>query len=1114
MMSRWLFWSVMTCVSLTAFLGVPGLAVEINLSQWGDDFRLSEDAIDSESPSVLQLQDGTLAVFWKNVIDPEKDAEILFSSSNAEGEWSPAQVVVPSGTDKAGVKVHVSPSGRLQLVYSDSGPGNFELFHMASDDNGAIWTSATRLSNAKGSSWNTNLCSFGNHLYCIWDDGRDAGILGWSYKPAVYFRSSYDDGQTWNDEVRVSSKETSFAWAPRMLVDEAGTLHVMWHDERDGAKELYYDYSTDGGVTWHDETAVTEDDDTTSDLFRWLLGPDGNIHLLWVDRIADNDPGIYYRRSVGDISSGVSAWTDLIRLATHELEQPEEPRASRAGRGYVRHQGTPSCVFVGGVLHVVWSNYLVTEKPGGEVHDSWVHWIYSMDYGETWADPQTVSHYDSVSKDLCCLEADGRLVLVWSDNRNDNLEIYSKALGPTYDLSIEVEGTGTTEPQSGAHQYEAATVVELSASADSSGWRFEGWEGDLTSTENPVTILIDSDKTVRAVFSQRPCPLTLSVIGEGTCEPVPGTHEVLVNTPIDIVAIPAKNHHFVSWAGSSDASIADPNLAATTVSCTDEATVAATFAIDTHEVVFTASAGGSVTGRTTQTIDHGAGCSQVTAIPDDGYKFDGWSGDVVETGNPLVVEDVTADMAIRADFTEMETYTVDVESTPAVGVTITGLPGGETNYTSSQLEQSELRLTAPELYSAEGQDYFFSHWSVDGIDQALGQEDLALTATGDTKLVATYLRSLGDAAVLFEPSGLVIDSYPTFSWGAAVGAERYQIWIERYGEYYCEQRLQTQTYWVPSWLMKPGCYEWWIQTWREGDEVGTWSDGLTFTLDPFRPADVPMPLTPWGVISDAHPEFIWTDAVGATWYQVSIRKEGNWDWITWVQDDTSWSPSGWFLDNGNYEWWVQAWSVTDGYSDWSEGMSFSVEGISRVPTPLAPSGVTAQAQPEFTWTEAIGAAWYQISIRKEGDWDWTTWVQDDTSWSPSGWALDNGNYEWWVQAWSVSDGYSDWSEGMSFSVEGISRVPTPLAPSDLTAQAQPEFRWTEVADATWYQIFIRKEGDWEWTTWVQGSTSWSPSGWAFDNGNYEWWVQSWSVQAGYGNWSKGMSFTFQSSSER
>ena len=70
----------------------------------------------------------------------------------------------------------------------------------------------------------------------------------------------------------------------------------------------------------------------------------------------------------------------------------------------------------------------------------------------------------------------------------------------------------------------------------------------------------------------------------------------------------------------------------------------------TYRVTFTSNGGGTLDGSTEQTVPRGESADQITAQPDDGFIFNGWSGDWQGKDNPLVIKDITRDMNINADF--------------------------------------------------------------------------------------------------------------------------------------------------------------------------------------------------------------------------------------------------------------------------------------------------------------------------------------------------------------------------------------------------------------------------------------------------------------------------------
>jgi uncharacterized repeat protein (TIGR02543 family) len=77
------------------------------------------------------------------------------------------------------------------------------------------------------------------------------------------------------------------------------------------------------------------------------------------------------------------------------------------------------------------------------------------------------------------------------------------AARPEFRLTLSTTGSGTIQSDPAGDKFPAGTRVTLTATP-APGWRFEGWSGDLTGTDNPAIITMDREKSITANFTPLP----------------------------------------------------------------------------------------------------------------------------------------------------------------------------------------------------------------------------------------------------------------------------------------------------------------------------------------------------------------------------------------------------------------------------------------------------------------------------------------------------------------------------------------------------------------------------------------------------------------------------------
>jgi hypothetical protein len=155
-------------------------------------------------------------------------------------------------------------------------------------------------------------------------------------------------------------------------------------------------------------------------------------------------------------------------------------------------------------------------------------------------------------------------------------------------------GGSVTTPGEGTFAYNASTVVNLVAKADS-GYMFLNWTGDVTTIANvngaTTTITLNGDCAIMANFAKippvqvtltvsrsakGPVIITPSIPGGSVTTPGDGTFTYDKGTVVELEAQPGVSWRFASWTGDVD-DVADVNAASTTITMNDDYSITAAF---------------------------------------------------------------------------------------------------------------------------------------------------------------------------------------------------------------------------------------------------------------------------------------------------------------------------------------------------------------------------------------------------------------------------------------------------------------------------------------------------------------------------------------------------------
>ena len=224
-----------------------------------------------------------------------------------------------------------------------------------------------------------------------------------------------------------------------------------------------------------------------------------------------------------------------------------------------------------------------------------------------------------------------------------------------YSLSYSVvpleAGSISVNPAQPSGGYTPDTVVTLTAVSEPDH-TFDHWEGDLSGSDNPVSLVMDSDKTVTAVFVPATgCSLSYSVVpleaGYVGVDPAQPSGGYTPDTVVTLTAVSEPDHTFDHWEGDLSGSDNPVSLVMDsdkTLTAVFEPRLNLSASVSPEE-------GGTVEFNPSQP-EYGYPKGehvQLTAVPADGYRFDHWEGDVPGDENPTTIT-VTAAGEVVAVF--------------------------------------------------------------------------------------------------------------------------------------------------------------------------------------------------------------------------------------------------------------------------------------------------------------------------------------------------------------------------------------------------------------------------------------------------------------------------------
>jgi len=221
---------------------------------------------------------------------------------------------------------------------------------------------------------------------------------------------------------------------------------------------------------------------------------------------------------------------------------------------------------------------------------------------------------------------------------------------PAFLVSVAGGGGGTVALSSANSPYLSNTLLSVTAQP-ATGWTFLQWLGDVDGTNSVATMLISRDKCVEAVFGTRVC---VAASSNGVVEIGPSAEIYPYGTPCTFIGEPLAGNYFEIWTNSASGTDNPLRFVVTNANPVISALFAPLSGGD-YSLIVTPLGFGQVFANPKGNRFNDGQIVTLTATPDVGQEFVGWSRDASGTNTQLVIT-MNQTKFITASFTRRPSF--------------------------------------------------------------------------------------------------------------------------------------------------------------------------------------------------------------------------------------------------------------------------------------------------------------------------------------------------------------------------------------------------------------------------------------------------------------------------
>ena len=372
------------------------------------------------------------------------------------------------------------------------------------------------------------------------------------------------------------------------------------------------------------------------------------------------------------------------------------------------------------------------------------------------------------------------------------------------------------------------------------------------------------------------------------------------------------------------------------------------------------------------------------------------------------------------------------------------------------------------------------------------------------------------------------DNTPTFRWSMAIGAAKYELWVDNNIDFTSPEIREntTEVTFTPvaAEALLDGTYYWRIRAYDADNKPTDWSPVSTFILSTVAPP-APLLVSPenGSIENNLTQIFTWTQPEPNVTYWIQIANDAGFS-QPYINENSAVTDNSYtytFSRNGTYYWRVLARDVAHNLSDWSENFQLTILAAPGQPTLSSPANgaLDNDNAPTFIWTPGSNADNHFLLVDNDNNFSspeenvFLGPAVNNYQVAPEN-SLPDGSYSWKVIA--INKASENESAVWKFTIDTVPPgVPVPLAPlnGNTVNENTPIFDWSDVTDPSGVTYMLEVAADNAFSVPVLSKTGLTASTYpltaaeALQNGTYYWHVMAIDGANNYGDFSPVQSFT-------